>query len=310
MWPSLEPSLELLRLAHQQSGVLTREQVLGVDRSLAMMRRLVASGSWRSVAPGVVAVHSGPLTFVARAWTGVLLGGEGAALDARAALHLYGLVDEPELIDVAVPYPRIRRDHPPWRFHRRLRVEPRSNPPRVSVEEATLALCRSEPERIEGWLSTAIQRQRTTPGRLLATLNAYQRHPFRKAISATLIEVADGAQSPLEIDFLRDVERAHGLPKARRQRRRGRRITDAEYLGGLVIVELDGRMGHESWGQFRDMERDNCHTVLGSYTLRYGYRDVRTRPCEMAAQIAELLTRLGWAGQPTRCRRCRGTTRA
>jgi hypothetical protein len=36
-------------------------------------------------------------------------------------------------------------------------------------------------------------------------------------------------------------------------------------------VELDGRIGHEAEGRFRDMERDNATTVDRLDGLRYGW---------------------------------------
>jgi hypothetical protein len=46
-----------------------------------------------------------------------------------------------------------------------------------------------------------------------------------------------------------------------------------------VIVELDGRVGHEGVGQFRDMDRDNRHALVDALTLRYGSYDLTARPC-------------------------------
>lgn len=110
--------------------------------------------------------------------------------------------------------------------------------------------------------------------------------------------------SELERIFRRDVERAHGLPTGRRQIRDEYYCTDVEYLGTLII-ELDGRLGHEGLGRFRDMARDNHHLVHGRPTMRYGWPDVTEQPCEVARQIAAVLLRLGWAGPLLSCPRCR-----
>ena len=75
-----------------------------------------------------------------------------------------------------------------------------------------------------------------------------------------LVDVAEGAQSPLELTYLRDVERAHGLPTGSRQVRvAGRRViwVDVDYEEYSTRVELDGRLGHQGEGRFRDRRRDN-----------------------------------------------------
>ena len=60
------------------------------------------------------------------------------------------------------------------------------------------------------------------------------------------------------------------------------------------MVELDGRMGHEGTGRFRDLERDNAAAAAGELTLRYGWHDVADRACVAAFQLAAVLARRGW----------------
>jgi hypothetical protein len=94
---------------------------------------------------------------------------------------------------------------------------------------------------------------------------------------AMVADVAEGAQSPLEVEYLRRVERAHGLPAGVRNRRWGDRHVrwiDVDLDEFETRVELDGRLGHEDEGRFRDRRRDNRSTVSGKATLRYGHADV------------------------------------
>ena len=72
----------------------------------------------------------------------------------------------------------------------------------------------------------------------------------------------------------------------------------------VTAVELDGRLGHTGMGRFRDMWRDNRTLLAGQPTLRYGTGDVAGAACEVAVQVAAVLSRLGWTGLPTRCRNC------
>lgn len=75
---------------------------------------------------------------------------------------------------------------------------------------------------------------------------------WRAEILGALGTIAEGVHSNLEYRYVRDVERAHGLPTARRQARttRGSR---AQYFDNLyeehgVAVELDGRAAHPCRG--------------------------------------------------------------
>ena len=111
--------------------------------------------------------------------------------------------------------------------------------------------------------------------------------------------------SLLEQAYLRRVERAHGLPTARRQVRAssggGAVYRDAEYPPYGVIVELDGQAGHaDSISRWRDMARDNAAAMTGKLTLRFGYQLVR-QPCAAAAQVAAALQLRGWPGAPRPC---------
>jgi len=71
-----------------------------------------------------------------------------------------------------------------------------------------------------------------------------------------------------------------------------------------LVVELDGRVGHEGMGRFRDMRRDNGSTVAGDATLRYGWADVVGRRCQVAGQVGSVLTARGWTGRLRRCPQC------
>ena len=119
-----------------------------------------------------------------------------------------------------------------------------------------------------------------------------------------LTDVADGVESPLELRYLREVERPHGLPRGKRQHRARGTARDVYYSEFATVVELDGRIGHEGAGVLRDMRRDNRSALFGEATLRYGWADVTERPCLVAAEVAAVLSRRGWTDVPRLCSRC------
>ena len=62
-------------------------------------------------------------------------------------------------------------------------------------------------------------------------------------------------------------------------------MSDVDYKEFRLIVELDGRAGHEGVGRFRDMDRDNRHALVDATTLRFGHYDLASRPCAVAFQV-------------------------
>jgi hypothetical protein len=40
---------------------------------------------------------------------------------------------------------------------------------------------------------------------------------------------------------------------------------------------------------------------MGDVTLRYGWRPVAAAACQVATEVARVLTRQGWTGAPRRC---------
>ncbi|MBA8796042.1 very-short-patch-repair endonuclease [Friedmanniella endophytica] len=302
----------LLRLAALQDRVVTREQALGCGLGRHAIVRLVRDGLWVPLARGVYLVGGGPAGWPALAWAGVLLGGDRARLGGTAAAHAWGWTGSPpEPIDVLVPGAGSApsRDGR-WRFRREQEGvrSPRSpgSPPRTTVEDTALDLVgEAAVDDVVTWLSAAVQSHRTTPQRLRVAAEARQRVRHRALVLRLLDDLATGAHSALEIAYLHDVERAHGLPAAERQVRRRSTVADALSREFGVLVELDGRAGHTGEARFRDLDRDNVAPLDGLVTLRYGHRDVSTRPCVVAAQVAGVLAARGWPGRPSRCHRCR-----
>ncbi|MGL4832407.1 MAG: hypothetical protein ACRCWS_07550 [Propionibacteriaceae bacterium] len=154
-------------------------------------------------------------------------------------------------------------------------------------------------------LSNALHRRKTTPRRMLAELELYPRTRQRRLLRELLGDVSLGIDSTLEAHFFRDGEQAHGLPRAHRQVRTGKgRRLDVLYDCGLII-ELDGQLGHTGADVAKDRQRDNDHLLQGALTLRYGWTEILSDPCRVAAEISALLHTLGWADEPHSCSRCR-----
>ncbi|SDS31057.1 Transcriptional regulator, AbiEi antitoxin, Type IV TA system [Friedmanniella luteola] len=309
MLPRQEPDAQLLALAAQQDGVVTAAQTQAAGLSSQALYRLGLSGRWQRLTRSLYLAAPGPPEWRALAWGGVLLGGQDARIGGAAAGYLHGLLPAaPAQILVLVPEHAVTRDRRPWHFRREavgVRGASVGSPPRTSVEDTVLDLCDgSTPSRAVGLVTDAVGGRRTSAAQLRRALDGRRRARHRQLLEELLVDVAAGAESPLEVRYLRDVERAHDLPRGDRQNRSGLPFRrDVVYRHGLV-VELDGRLGHEGDGHFRDMRRDNRTALAGEMTLRYGTADVAGRPCSVAYQVASALRLRGWSGWLSPCPRC------
>jgi very-short-patch-repair endonuclease len=119
-------------------------------------------------------------------------------------------------------------------------------------------------------------------------------------------DVASGAESTMEVRYVRDVERAHGLPRGERQVSASPTSAarhDIGYRDQRVLVELDGELGHEGRGaRIRDGRRDRRGATTGWLTARAFWPDVLD-PCSLANEVGAILQTRGWSGQPRICRR-------
>lgn len=259
------------------------------------------------------AVFSGPVPRECRHWAAVLRAGPGSVLSHETAAELVGLCAPTPLIHVTVPNQRrIATPHGValhWCGYLARKTHPNRTPPQTRVEDTAVDLtqtARSVDDALR-WLIRACGSRLTTPGRLASTIGARSRIRWRAELVDALADVADGSHSILERRFLHDVERPHALPRAQRQVRRrsagSTRYHDIRYEQTGVVVELDGRAAHPDAERWRDLRRDNYAVVAGDRVLRYGWRDVATNPCAVAAQVAVVLRAAGWSGRPKPCTR-------
>ena len=295
----------------RQAGVISRRQVLAAGRDDAFIARMIRRRHWARVHPGVYVDHTGPLTWPQQAWAAVLYA-HPAALAGRSALRAHRVRGhDSDEIHVAVPHARKVRPRAGVRIERLTEfdaaVQANLSPPRVRVEHALLRVASSAPtdDAAVGVLADGCQSRRTTAARLAHELRTTPTLPRRGLLLAIVDDVASGALSALERRYLRHVELAHGLPRGQRQRPDtwGSRAAhrDVEYLQQRLVLELDGRLGHE-WAvdRWSDLDRDLTAATTGGLTLRAGWGQV-LQPCRLAQQMALVLSARGWAGSPVSC---------
>jgi hypothetical protein len=309
-----ERSLQWRSQLQGQSRIVSRQQARDAGYPRRTIDGRLRSGIWQRLERGTYATFTGDPSREAKLWAAVLRVGSGATLSHETAAEVHGLIDKPiGPIHVSVPADRrpgrrkirgvvIHRSRclvaewqPPWRL------------PRTTVEDTVLDLVGGARtfDDAYGWVSKAIGRRLTTPQLLSTALTRRSRIRWRTWITAALADAADGVHSPLERHYVNGVERAHGLPTARRQAKRrdgsGTRYLDNLYEKYALCVELDGQAAHPAEGRWRDAHRDNANRVQGTETLRYSWPDATENRCQTAAEIGAVLRRRGWTGTLRPC---------
>lgn len=294
------------RLLRAQDGVVSRRQLVALGVRDHDIQRMLRRRELATVHAGVYVDHTGDPSARQRAWAAVLFA-------APAALCRESVLDVQHLpVHVAIDSTRRVRVPEGVVVHRVARLEERVlwnlSPPRMRTEEAVLDLverARSEAD-VVGLLTQAVNDGLTTPPRLRAFVQDRTRLGRRRLVLTVLDDVEAGACSVLEHGYLTRVERAHGLPRAARQRVRrtetGVEYRDVEYVELGLVVELDGRVGHEGWvAGGRDADRDLDDRAEGRETVRLRHQQVFGTPCRTASRIATILQRRGWTGSPRTC---------
>jgi putative AbiEi antitoxin of type IV toxin-antitoxin system len=303
---------------HAQHGIVAKAQARRAGLSAKTVRHQLRSGRWRYIRRGVYATFTGELKREARLWVAIRRAGPGAMLSHETAAEVQGLIGKPSVkIHVTVPWRRRPAQKKPIQgvvIHRSDQSRPQHLPPwelpRTCIEDTVLdlvAVARSFDEAYR-WVSRATFRHLTTAAMLRAALANRSRMRWRVWLTDALADVADGVQSPLELRYTRDVERAHGLPKAQHQARReidGHvHYKDNWYSQFRVCVEIDGPTYHQNEQVSRDKRRDNLNLAEDdTRTFRFGPVEVTELACESAAMVAATLRRNGWQGKPHPCRR-------
>ena len=298
-------------IARWQAGAISRWQLLAAGISDQIILERLRRKRWQQLYRGVYAVFSGPATRDTWLWAAVLRAGDGAVLSHKTAAELHGLIDTPaESIYVTVPSARrVKNSGIVIRISGRVQeaTQPGREPPRTTVEETVLDLAQLARTLDDacGWITRACGKRLTTEQKLRTALAMRKKMRWRAELDDVLAAAGDGIHSVLEYRYLRDVERAHGLPRSRHQVRvviDGRVVyRDAYYDKYKLAVELDGRNAHQDDDRWRDNHRDILAGTQGVQTCRYTWRDVYSHPCETAALQAQILRRRGWPGTPKPC---------
>jgi len=305
----MDSAADLLR---RQDGTIGRGQLESVGVQPHDIERLLRRRELVRLLPGVFVDHTGVPTWRQRAWAGLHRFGPEAALDGRSALRVALGPDwrhhrPSDPIEIVVPASVRRREIEGYVVRRSRQyaatVLANVSPPRRRIEHAAI-LVAAELDELAAiqLLADVCQSRRTAAHRLAEAAGSLTHVPRRRWLTEVADDIAGGTCSVLEHGYLQRVERPHGLPVPSRQRqvREGRR--DVDYVPYGLVVELDGRLFHDSAAQRDvDLERDLNAAVDREQTVRLGWGQVYDRPCRTAARIGTMLRTRGWTGELGPC---------
>lgn len=300
-------------LARSQGGVVSRQQALASGMPAHAIDAQLRSGSWRALYRAIYITHTGPLQQNAQLWAAVLYAGRGARLSHETAAEIIGLTDR-QWPGIQVSIPPERRVTPvagvvihASSYNGRIWRPPAGIPPHTSEEDTVLDLVHAAAnlDEVLSWVTRALAKPLTSESHLRRAMAERKQLRWRRELEEIITAAAGGAHSVLEYRHDRDVQRAHGLPPARKQvpfrKPDGTRgYLDRYYPEYRLIIELDGRRYHPGDRRAQDQARDNANIVTGA-TLRYGWHDVTRKACETALQEAEALRSRGWTGTLKPC---------
>jgi hypothetical protein len=296
----LDKQHQVVSAAQARAGGMTEEQI----------RWKVRSGRWQYLYRGTYATFTGRLSREARLWAVVLRAGGRAALSHQTAAEVLGFgrgASDP--IHVTVPVqsnPERSQDLEGVVVHRNSNWQGYDGEllelPCTPIIMTVLDLVESAAtlDDAYGWLSRCMSSRNIPRDLIVAQLGGRKKFARRAWLKDALADIGDGIHFPLERRWARDVERAHGLPRATRQARLdgpdGSRRLDNYYEPHRLCVELDGAAFHRAEDLDSDRRRDNETLIAAdAKTLRYGFKEVANHPCDQAEQFARALVKQGWA---------------
>jgi hypothetical protein len=290
-----ESSAKVHRLAGRQAGRISWAQfvALGVDDS--SISRWTDSGYLHVIHPRVYAVGHRAPSVEADLWAAVLYAGPGAMLSHATGLWWRGLVDkQPRPIQVTTP--RRCRSLRGVKVYGRRACERflHKGLPTTTIEQALLDFAANAPiERVRYALANADYHKvlDVTALQVIAGNGRSGSTKLREALKRHEPKLAR-TRSPLERLFLPLCEKfGVPLPDDVNVLVAGV-LVDAVWWRQKLVVELDGKNNHSSWGQIqRDRSNEMRLRAAGFDALRYGTLQLEEEPALVAGDV---IRRLSW----------------
>jgi hypothetical protein len=232
-------------------------------------------------------------------WTAVLYAGPGAMLSHATALWWHGLLDkQPRPLHVTTP--RRCQSQKGIRVYGRRTCDRvlHNGLPTTRIEQALLDYAATASiERLRYALSNADYHE-------VLDLDALHAIAGNGRVGSTMLRTALArhdpklarTRSPLERLFLPLLERYGVPPPDDVNVMVAGVLVDAVWWQQKLVVELDGKKNHSSWGQIqRDRSNEMRLRAAGFDALRYGTLQLEEEPAGVAGDV---IARLQWRAMP------------
>jgi very-short-patch-repair endonuclease len=289
----------IVRLAAQQRGVVTVEQLHAAGYDNAAIKRRCRSGQMHALHRGVYLLGLPIAPAHAAEIAALLACGTGSVVSHRSAARLWelpGFRDWSGPVEVTVPgrNPGRKPGLMLYRVHKLDRRDmqpadgiPATAPARTLLDLATVLSI----DDLEVACADAYARRLVRPTDLADVLNRNRGRRGAKALRS-LLALALGAgltRSEAERRMLALLREA-ALPVPKANARVGHHEVDFLWLEQKVIVEVDGYAFHAGRQAFeRDRERDAVLVARGYVVIRVTWRQLVARPHALVARIAAAL---------------------
>jgi putative AbiEi antitoxin of type IV toxin-antitoxin system len=276
------------RIATQNWGVVTRQELLAAGMSRDAIKRRLAKGALLREYPGVYRLGHRAPSIEATYMAAVKACGNGSLLAGRAAAYLYGLIKgkapEPEVCTRTwrrIPGIITHRFRPRSSEYRGIPIAP---VPDVLVQLAAVL----DIDDLAGACHEARVRYGVKPRHVEAVLRPNA--PGAGKLRAVIRGDARLLLSEMERLFFERL-RAERLPLPETNRKEDGRYIDARWPDYGLTVELNSYMAHDSrYAWERDHIRAREAYARGDEFRSYTYRDVVEDPTLMLAELRQLLT--------------------
>lgn len=282
------PDIWVARVAAEQHGRVSFDQLLACGSSEKAIRLRVRSGQLHRVHHGVYAVGHLAWTLHGDFMAAVLAGGQGAVLSHFSAATLWGMLpSQPRDIDLIVPGAR-GRTRPGLRIHRSRVLDPRdvtrqhgipvTTAARTCLDiAATLSL-----DALKRPVRQAQAEHRTNVRQIAGLLARANGHRGAKRLADVIATGPAPTRSELE-DLVLALLLRGGLPHPdvnKRLTRLGRRIVpDFRWPAQRLVLEADGAAWHAgALAREDDAERQAVLEASGERVMRITWDQAVRRP--------------------------------
>ncbi|PSL01824.1 hypothetical protein CLV30_11263 [Haloactinopolyspora alba] len=293
---------EVVRVAREQDGLVTRSQALSLGMTVAAVRHALGDGGrWQRVLDGVYADFTGPLQqrHVVRA--ALLRAGPGAVVTGVVACRGYGLRYVPHGPLMLLVPADVQRSCRPVAVLRRVRSMPLARElrgvPVAPPERAVVDACvdRTRLREVRALLCESVQTRLTTPERIRTQAGA-ARWKGARLVRQALDDVAAGCRSAPECE-LRDLVRSSAVLAEPRWNEPlpdgtgGLLVPDACWAEARVVVEIDSAEWHRGGEAVERTERRRArYAALGWAVVPISPRRLREEPASVLNQIEDAVT--------------------